>query len=227
MTNATRVVVATFGVVAGLAGLEHGVGEIMQGNVASDGLMILSWPRSEFFRILGEEPAMTIVPSLLASGILAIAFCLIFIVWAARFVQRQNGGLVLILLSIVMLLVGAGFGPPLLGISVGVAATRINGSRVGWRAHLPVGVRRLLASLWPWSFGAAVIAWLGLLPGMPLLDYTVGANNPISDALVYTVILCAFGFLLVTIVTGLAHDSQREMGSPSGAFDERAAGRRR
>ncbi len=162
---------------------------------------------------------MTIVPNLLASGTLAIVFSLIFIVWATRFVQRQNGGLALILLSIVMFLVGAGFGPPLLGIIVGAAATRINAPFAWWRAHLLVGVRRMLASLWPWSFGVAVIAWLGLLPGLPLLAYAVGANKPIGDSLVYTLILCAFGFLLLTIVTGLAHDSQRETGSPSGAFD--------
>lgn len=49
--------------------------------------------------------------------------------------------------------------------------------------------------------------WLGLLPGLPLLDYTVGATNPIDDTLVYTVIPCAFGFLALTIVIGLAHDS--------------------
>lgn len=219
MTNATRVVVATFGTLAGLAGIEHGVGEILQGNVAPDGLMILSWPGSEFFRILGGEPAMTVVPSLLASGILAIAVSMGFVAWATLLAHRKHGGLVLMLLSIVMLLVGAGFGPPLLGIIVGIAATGVNGLLAGWRAHFPVSVRRFLGGLWPWSFGAAVIAWLGLLPGLPLLDYIVGATNPISEALVYTVILCAFGFLLVTIVTGLAHDIQRRAASPSGASD--------
>ena len=219
MTNATRVVVATFGALAGLAGLEHGVGEIMQGNVAPDGLMILSWPKSEFFRILGGEPAITIVPSLLASGILAIVVSLGFLAWAALLAHRKHVGLVLMLLAIVMLLVGAGFGPPLLGVIVGVAATRVNAPLAGWHAHPPVSIRRFLGRLWPWSFGAAVIAWLCLLPGLPLMDYAFGATNPISDTLVYTVILSAFGFLLVTIVTGLAHDIQRRAASPSGASD--------
>lgn len=75
---------------------------------------------------MAGEPAMTIVPSILVTGILAILFSLIFLVWATMFVQRKNGGLVLILLSIVMLLVGGGFGPPILGIIIGAAGTRIN-----------------------------------------------------------------------------------------------------
>jgi hypothetical protein len=33
---------STFGVLAGLAGIEHGIGETLQGNVAPDGMMIFS-----------------------------------------------------------------------------------------------------------------------------------------------------------------------------------------
>ncbi|HJQ28224.1 MAG TPA: hypothetical protein VJ827_02710, partial [Rubrobacter sp.] len=78
--DATRVTVSTFGALAGLAGIEHGIGEVLQGNVAPDGVIILSWPESGLFRILAGEPAMTIVPSLLASGILAILVSMTFLV---------------------------------------------------------------------------------------------------------------------------------------------------
>src|SRR6266498_2748870 len=116
MRNATKVTVATFGALAGLAGLEHGIGETLQGNRAPDGMLIVSWPGSAFFRIVAGEPAMTIVPNMLVTGILAILVSLAFLMWVTMFVQRKHGGLVLILLSLVMLLVGGGFGPPLLGI---------------------------------------------------------------------------------------------------------------
>ena len=72
MRNATKVTVSIFGALAGLMGIEHGIGETLQGNIAPDGLMILSWPGSELFHILTGEPAMTIVPNLLVTGILAI-----------------------------------------------------------------------------------------------------------------------------------------------------------
>lgn len=208
MRNATRVTVATFGALAGLAGIEHGVGEILQGNTAPDGITIVSWPDSALFRIVGGEPAMTIVPNFLLTGILAIVVSLIFLVWATLFVQRVHGGLVLILLSLVLLLVGGGFGPPLLGIILGVAATRIDAPFAWWRAHLSRGSQHFLSAVWPWSFVAAFIAWLFLFPGSILLDYFVGVNNP--ERTMVTLIFSAFGLLLVTIVTGFAHDLQRQ-----------------
>ena len=58
---------------------------------------------------------MTIVPNLLVTRTFAILFFLIFLVWVTMFVQRKNGGLVLILLSIVMplvALVDGGIFPP-------------------------------------------------------------------------------------------------------------------
>lgn len=197
---------------AGLAGIEHGIGETLQGNRAPDGIVIESWPGA-VFRILGGEPAMTIVPNLLVTGILAILVSLIFLVWATMFVQRKHGGLVLLLLSIVLLLVGGGFGPPLLGIILGVTPTGIHAPFTWWRAHLSAGAQQVLGRMWPWLFGAAVIAWLLLLPGTILLDYFVAVDIP-SQALT-TLILVAFGLLLVTIVTGFAHDLQGQMGGHS------------
>lgn len=211
MRNATRVTVSTFGALAGLMGIEHGIGETLQGNIAPDGIVISSWPGSVLFRILAGEPAMTIVPNLLASGILAILFSLIFLVWATMFVQRKNGGLVLILLSIAMLLVGGGFGPPMLGIIVGVTATRINAPLTWWRTHLPVGLRRFLGKLWPWSFVAGLVAWLLLFPGSILLDYFFSVSNP--ELVVSIFFFSALGFLLSTIFAGFSYDSQRQTGS--------------
>lgn len=206
MSNATEVTIATFGVLAGLAGIEHGIGEVLQGNRAPDGIVIESWPDSALFQVVGGEPAMTIVPNLLLSGILAILISLIFILWSTKFVQRKHSGLVLIFLSLVMLLVGGGFGPPLLGIIVGIAATRMHAPFTWWRAHLSRSAQRLLSHLWPWAFAAAVLAWLLVMPGSMLLDYFVGLN----DRTMYTFIFSAFGLLLMTIVAGFARDMQRQ-----------------
>ena len=211
MRNATKVTVSIFGALAGLMGIEHGIGETLQGNIAPDGMMILSWPGSELFHILTGEPAMTIVPNLLVTGILAILFSLIFLVWATMFVQRKNGGLVLILLSIIMLLVGGGFGLPVLGIIVGVAATRINAPLTWWRAHLSIGSRRILRKLWPWSLITCLTAFLLLFPGSIILDYFFGVNNPSLIISVFS--FSAFGFLFLTIIAGFAYDLQKQIDS--------------
>jgi hypothetical protein len=68
---------------------------------------------------------MTVVPNFYTAGILAIIVSLAVLVWAVGAVQRKSGGLVLIVLSIVQLLVGGGFLPPLLGIVAGIIGTRI------------------------------------------------------------------------------------------------------
>jgi hypothetical protein len=204
MHSATRLTIGTFGVIAGLAAIEHGVGEIAQGNRAPGGIMFLSWPDSPAFRIVNGEPAMTIVPNLLLTGILAIVVALIFMVWATVFVQRAHGGLILIALALLLLLAGGGFGPPLLGIILGLAATRINPRPARLGAAHTRGPRHALSQVWPWALGAGVVAWLLVIPGSMLIDYGLGLTIP--DLAMYTLIISAFGLLLLAIVTAFARD---------------------
>jgi hypothetical protein len=214
MRSATRVTVSTFGILAGLAGIEHGVGEVLQGNQPPAGLVIESWPESEAFRILAGEPALTIVPNLLLSGILTIIASVVFLIWVTIFIERKHGAIVLLLLSIVLLLVGGGFGPPLLGIILSAAASQINGPLQWWRDHLSRGVRHFLARLWPWSFGAGLLAWLALLPGSVLAVALLRLDdaNPRLGAIIYALMLAAFGLLGLTIVASFAHDVERQRG---------------
>jgi hypothetical protein len=122
--KATRVVIAIFGVLAGLAGIEHGTGEINQGPIRPATLIIESWPDAAALAILGGEPALTVLPNVLLSGVLTVIIAVGFSIWSAAFVQRPRGGLVLILLSIVLLLVGGGVAPPIIGLILAVAALR-------------------------------------------------------------------------------------------------------
>jgi hypothetical protein len=208
MSSATQVTVSTFGAIMALAGIEHGVGEILQGNVAPHGMMILSWPDAAFFSSVAGEPAMTIVPNLLVTGILAVIFSLMYLVWATRLVQRKHAGLVMILLSMAMLLAGGGIFPPVLALMIGVLATRINAPLTGWRTHLPAGLRRFLGQVQPWLFGVCLISWLCLFPGINILAYFFGVDD---STLTFTVIFLALGSLVLTILAGLAHDSLRPL----------------
>lgn len=66
--------------------------------------------------------------------------------WAVWFIDRPQGGLVLIRLSLLPAVVGGGFGPPLIGIIAGVTATRDRSH--GWQK---AGIYRMaLARIWPW-----------------------------------------------------------------------------
>ncbi len=113
MRKATRIVAASLGVFAGIGGPEHGYFEILQGNVKPDSLMIAAMgPPCDPEKIWNLcEPAMTVIPSFLISGIVATLLGIITMIWSAAFIHKKHGGLVLMLLSIALLLTGGGIFP--------------------------------------------------------------------------------------------------------------------
>jgi hypothetical protein len=207
MRKSTWVMVLTFGALVGLIGIEHGLGEVLQGSSVPAGIVILSWPGSAFFAILGGEPALTVVPNLLLTGVLAILFSLLYLGWSLLFVQRQHGGLILILLAIAMFLAGGGIFPPVFGVILGVAATRIHAPLTDGHVNCSPG-RHLLAKLWPWFFGACLISWLGMFPGVALLSYFFGVEN---TSLIFILLICMFGFLWLAGMAGNARDLQSQL----------------
>lgn len=204
MNRATRITVSTFGAIMGLAGIEHGVGEVLQGNRVPDSLFILSWPEAPFFRGVGGEPAMTVIPNLLITGILAIVVSMLYVVWAVAWPHRGRAGLALITLSIVMLLVGGGLFPPVLAAIMSLVATKVRAPLTWWRTRLPGGARRFMGGLWRGAYVVCLASWLFLMPGLNILGYYLAVD---SAALTIATILVALGSLALTILTGFAHDA--------------------
>lgn len=120
-----RAAIIGVGIFAGLGGATHGPGEILQGNVSPTAIMIKAWPQLAA-TALGGEPAITIIPNYIVPGILAIFFGILVTAWAGAYVERRMGGMILILLSIAMLLVGAGVVPPLFGVAAGIMGVVLN-----------------------------------------------------------------------------------------------------
>jgi hypothetical protein len=203
--SATRIVASTVGVLAGLLGMEHGYFETLQGNGTPGSILLFAMgPPCQATRVWnGCEPAMTIMPNFFVTGVLAIIVSFIVILWAAAFVQRKNGGLVLILLSIILFLVGGGFAPAGVGIIAGVAGTRLKAPFTWWRAHLSVNSWRFLATLWPWS----LIAFLLWTPGEWILGYFF---NEYLLNLGLMSLFFTLGLVLLTVLTGFAYDIQRQ-----------------
>jgi len=213
MKTATRIMIATFGGFVGLMGIEHGLGEVLQGNTAPNGLVFPSWPDSQFFAVLDGEPAMSVIPNLFITGILAIIVSLFYFIWATMLVQRKHSSMVLILASILMLTVGGGIFTPILGILIAAAATKISAPVTRWQKRLPAGPRHLLETLWPWFFGACIFSWLLMFPGVPVLNYFFG----FYDAnLIFIVLACMFAFLFLASIAGFVRDSQDPAGSSWG-----------
>lgn len=158
--GATKTVASTFGVLVGLAGIQHGFFEMLQGNVTPSDIMIDAIGTEQRFWEYATEPALTIIPNFLVTGILAIIFGLLVTIWAYAFINKKNGARILLLLSIILWLVGGGFAPIFMSILAFATATRINEPLKWWRAHLPVNLRGFLAKLWPWSIITFVLVFV-------------------------------------------------------------------
>ncbi|HSK97825.1 MAG TPA: hypothetical protein VK891_14480 [Euzebyales bacterium] len=186
------------GALVGLAGVEHGIGEMLQGPVRPDGLFILSWPDAAALEVLSGEPAMTVVPNLLVTGVLAVLVGLAVAVWSIWFAGRRHGGLVLVGLSVALLLVGGGLVPPVMGVVLGAVATRIDSASPRSPGRFGSGI----APAWPWFLVAALVGYLGLMPGMVL----AGAWGIASEALVIGLAAVAFTGFGLALAAACAHD---------------------
>ena len=203
--SAAQAIALIFGVLAGLGGLTHGIGEVLQGDMKPEGIIINSWTEGPIATNMGGEPGMTIVPNLLASGILTILVSLAVVVCAA-FVRNKNGGRILLILSVIMLLVGGGFGPPIIGILAGVAGIGIGRPSIWSRERSSVKVRRFLGTVWPWIFGLAVSNGVFLVIGSVILVYVFDLNNPdlFTNSFFFSILS-----LPLTISIGRAYDAQK------------------
>jgi hypothetical protein len=203
---------STLGAIVGLAGMEHGLFEMLQGGVTTSSLVIDAIGPSQKLWVGATEPALTVVPNFFASGVLAMVVGFLVVVWAVAFVQRKYGAPVLLFLSILLFLVGGGSPPIFLGIVASAVATRINKPLTWWRANLNGNVRGFLAKLWPWSIIAFVLlfwfAVLAAITGLPLVLFfdpkttdflpTLSALGYISDVV-----------MLLAVIAGFAFDIQR------------------
>jgi hypothetical protein len=206
--SATRTVVATFGFVLSIAGLEHGIGEILEGPVAPPGLVFRSWPDAAPFEILGGEPAMTIVPNLLVAGTLTVVVSVAFAVWSVGYAHRPRGAAGLLVLSIALLLLGGGLAPPVIGVILAFVA-----ARMGTRGGAPGTLAGRIAPAWRGALMAGVVGYMGLFPGTVLASGLFGFE---SELIVLTFGVLAFGGLFAAIAAARAHDRLVAHGVASG-----------
>ncbi len=198
-TSAAQIVVGLFALVAAFAGAEHGIGELRQGSEAPEALVFESWPDTPAFDVLGGEPAMSIVPNRPLTGLLAIVASLAVAAWAVAHIRGRRSGLELIALSLGLLLVGGGFGPPAIGIILGLAEL--------WSGRAvrppPRGLARALARWWRQFLVLGVCSYLALVPGVVVLSAATGIE---SVPLVSALIISAFSALVLALLAGDAAD---------------------
>ncbi len=198
MRKATKTVAAWLGIVAGIGGLEHGYFEFLQGNTRPSGVAFPSWGPpcvpDEIWHAC--EPAMSILPNFLLTGLLAMLLSLALIVWAGWFVQRRHGGWVQMALSVLLLLFGGGFFPPIIAFVGGLAGMQIHRPLPG----KPNRLTRLAARLWPWPLVIFVGWTLGQFP----FGYFF---NDFLKSIMYISLLVILTSLPLAVYTAYAYDA--------------------
>lgn len=196
--TSTLVTVRVLGLLAALNGVDHGIGAITQAPGSPPDLVYESWAHVDAFDPLNGEPALTVIPDLLVSGLVTVLAAVALGTWVTLFPTRRHSGPIVLGLALLLLLVGGGFGPPLLGIVVGLLVMRIASSN-----SRPIGsVTRLVSRLWPWPLAVAAFCFLGLVPGTALL-YVVGVD---SDGLVAALTVGAFAATSLAVWSARAKD---------------------
>jgi len=205
--NASSVVSSILGIYSGLLGFEHGIGEILQGNLAVPDIKINAYGSTGLPFPFGHEPAMTLLPTFLVTGIVAALTALLIMVWSAFFINKKQGPLVLFLLSVLLLFVGGGYGPiPMLLLAV--IAGFISRRQFGIRQRLPSGLYRSLARLWIWF----VFMIFAIVLASILWGYLGGMDNPSFNRDTYTSLAMASGLLqvfvaLLAVITAAVKES--------------------
>lgn len=206
MNKATIINVATLGTIFGISGMSHGFFETLQGDVPTHGLFIFAIGEAQKMWPHGNEPAFTIIPNFLLTGIAAMIVGLTIIIWSLGFVHKKNGPIVFILLFILLLMVGGGVAQILFFPFIWLVSTRINQPLVWWRKVLPSKLQGPLAKVWPWFLVVS-----STLLACALIIATTGFVPAVNDPeVVLSIMLFCLGMevfaLPLTFVAGFSHD---------------------
>jgi len=207
---ATRVIASTLGVLVGIGSMDHGMLEIMQGNHPTSGLIVNALGAGYRWTVWkeGGEPAFTLVPNFLLTGVLATLIGVAIIIWSLRFLNRPHGPAIFLLLSVASFLTGGGVAQVVLFTMNWAAATRIRASLGFWDWLIPPRVRDVLGRWWRWTVVTATLFFVAALE-MATVGYVPGVTEPTRILhICWTLVLAAIALFLVSFISGFAHDLQ-------------------
>ncbi|MHA1939994.1 MAG: hypothetical protein ACXACD_18675 [Candidatus Thorarchaeota archaeon] len=203
-TSAAKAAASTYGILVGLASIEHGIFEILQGDVPTGDIMIDAIGDAYRFWPGAMETALTIVPNFLWTGILAVIFGILVVIWSFAFIQRKYGASVLLLLTITVFLVGGGFAPIFLSLLAFGVATRISKPLNWWRERLPG--RAFLAKLWPSLLIIFVIVFWSAV-GIQIFGLPLDVASTTYIMVILSLVMVIL--MPIVIIVGLAYDAQK------------------
>ena len=205
--SAAKAIAMSFGILGALGGMVHGVGEVRQGPIEPAGMFISSWTQGPIALYFDGDPAITLIPNLLYTGIMTLLISIIMVIYSVAFLEKKHSGLVLIILSVVLLIVGGGVGPPTLSLLAGIAGLGINSRHTWWRKHVKGNLQYFLSKAWPFVFLACLANGLFNVVGHVIAAYYFA---PASAEVFLNSFLLAIPLLLTSIISGISYDSKEQ-----------------
>ncbi len=216
--NATRVIATTIGVFFGLlSGVNHGIFEILQGNTPTNGLVISAIGEAQRFWLEGHEPAFTIIPNFMITGILSIIVGLAIVIWSIWFLPTKHGRRVYLGLFILSFLVGGGIGQAFFFLPAWAFATRMGKPLNWWRKVLPRSIWPFLSRLWMITLVLATV-FISITLEIGIFGLFPGLTNP--KTIQETSMIFMFGSVIlyvVSFIAGFGHELRR-MDMKQGGF---------
>ena len=199
--NPRKLCLAAFGVILGIAGIEHGIGEIVQGSTLITTHFIKSWPDNRFYEILAGEPAFSLfinIPFYLL-GVLAILFSSSLIICSIFFIDKKYGALCFFILNLCLFLFGSGMaGPVIIGIPVSIAALIMKKKIISG-----IKYRSKIKYTFYFFFLVSIAGWFTMWPGFVILGMInkipAGSNNIVY----FTAGISFFTFIISLILSFL------------------------
>lgn len=205
--SATRITATTIGVFFGLfSSINHGIFELLQGNQPTGSLVFNAIGESQRFWPEGTEPALSIVPNFIFTGLLAILAGIAIIIWSIWFLPTRHGRTVYLGLFLFSFLVGGGIGQAFFFLPAWAFATRMGKPLTWWRKALPRQTWPVLARFYPAALALATLSMLiglemaifGYFPGMTDVEMLTNTNM--------TFVFSAVVLYVLAFIAGFGHE---------------------
>lgn len=204
---ATRITTSLFGVLLALAGFEHGLFETLQGNTATNGLIIQAIGKDMQRWAYGSEEAFTIIPNFLITGILTILISIVIMIWSFFFIHQKRAATIFLILFILLTMVGGGIGFTPFYLVVWAYARKIHAPLSWWKNKLPSQARLWLSYLWPYTLTVTLFCFLMAIE-LAIFGYFPGVINPeVLLGITWSLLLVAMILINLTYVAGFAKDT--------------------
>lgn len=206
VNRAIQTIVATLGVIFGIGGIGHGFFETLQGNTATNGYVIDAIGEANRMWLHGNEPAFTIIPNFLITGVAAMLVGVSVIIWSAGFMHKKHAPAIFLSLFILLFLVGGGIAQVIFFTIGWAMSTRIRKPLNWWRRVLPARTHGVLSKMWrPFLIASSVLILFTLQ--IAIFGFVPGVSDPDSISMVMVSTL-GIGLLslILAFISGCAHD---------------------